>query len=186
MGNIKIVNKLIMSVKFRVFEEVPSDDASLLDKAANKGRKYILHHKEENLWRIQACRDFADVHKGDFGGFVESKENLSRFGDCWIYDEAKVYEDAWIYDNAHISDDAHVYGNALVGGNAQISGNAQVHDYAMVHDYATVSDNAEVYGNAHVFDNAYILGKACVRGKAKIHGKAKVNYEVSEDDITEW
>lgn len=34
------------------------------------------------LYRIVALIDFADVKKGDKGGFVKSEENLSQNGDC--------------------------------------------------------------------------------------------------------
>ena len=36
------------------------------------------------LHRIQAIKDFGDVHKGDLGGFVENKNNLSHDGDAWV------------------------------------------------------------------------------------------------------
>ena len=38
------------------------------------------------LHRIQALKDFGDVKKGDFGGWVEKEENLSQEGNCWIYE----------------------------------------------------------------------------------------------------
>jgi hypothetical protein len=91
-----------------------------LNEAENQGKKYILHHKEKSLWRIQACKDFSDVKKGDFGGLIESEENLSHFDYCWVY------------------------------GNAMVYGNAKVYDYACVSKHARVYDNAHVYGNAHV------------------------------------
>lgn len=43
------------------------------------------------LYRIEALKDFSNVKKGDKGGFVESEENLSQNGDCWIYGNAKVF-----------------------------------------------------------------------------------------------
>ena len=43
------------------------------------------------LHRIEALRDFGDVKKGDKGGFIEKEENLSQYGDCWVYDDAKVF-----------------------------------------------------------------------------------------------
>ena len=43
------------------------------------------------LYRIKALKDFGNVKKGDLGGFVQSEMNLSHYGNCWIYNDAKVY-----------------------------------------------------------------------------------------------
>lgn len=67
------------------------------------------------LYRIEALRDFADVEKGDKGGYVESEDNLSHVGNCWVYDNA------WVYDNTRVLGNARVLGNICVLGNAQIS-----------------------------------------------------------------
>ena len=53
------------------------------------------------LHRIEALKDFADVKKGDRGGFVESLSNLSQKNNAWVYDNARVY-------------DASVYGDAII------------------------------------------------------------------------
>lgn len=37
------------------------------------------------LYRIKALRDFADVTKGDYGGYIQNYRNLSQDGTCWIY-----------------------------------------------------------------------------------------------------
>ena len=119
-------------------------------------KKYKLTEESINplssirLYRIEALKDFADVKKGDKGGFVESKDNLSQYGDCWVYD------------------------NATVSGNAEVYGNAKVFGDAMVYGNAAVSDNAQVYGNAAVSDNAQVFGDAEVYGRARVYGHAKV------------
>ena len=58
-------------------------------------KKYILTEEAKEvgghiLHRIQAMRDFGGVQKGDLGGWVESEENLSHDGDCWIFDNGSV------------------------------------------------------------------------------------------------
>ena len=72
------------------------------------------------LHRIEALMDFADVKKGDKGGFVQSEDNLSHNGDCWVCDYAKVYGNAMVYGNAFVFGSAKVFGNAFVFGNAEI------------------------------------------------------------------
>ena len=62
------------------------------------------------LHGIEALRDFADVKKGDKGGYIESEINLSHEGNCW------VSGNAWVCDNARVSGTARVLGNACVYG----------------------------------------------------------------------
>ena len=65
------------------------------------------------VYRIQALKDFADVKTGDYGGWVESEDNLLQEGTCWIYDNAMVYQNAKVKNNAVVKDFAEVYGKAL-------------------------------------------------------------------------
>ena len=97
---------------------------------------------DKKLYRIEALKDFAFIKKGDKGGFVESEENLSQVGSCWIYNDTKVCGNAWVFG------DAMVYGNAQVYGNACVFGDAEIYD------------NVRVYGNAEVFGNVHIKGDA--------------------------
>ena len=115
-------------------------------------KKYRLLEDEtitidgRTLYRIEALRDFADVKKGDKGGYIESEINLSHEGNCWVYDNARVYDNAWVCDNALVCDNARVFGNARVYGDA------------------LVCDNARVFGNAWVSANAWVYGDAKVSG----------------------
>ena len=70
------------------------------------------------LFRIRAKISFGIVEKGEFGGYIESENNLSHFDDAWVSGNAKVYGDAWVYGNAKVCDDAWVSGNAKVYGDA--------------------------------------------------------------------
>lgn len=86
-----------------------------------KGKKYILtditmEYVGHKLYRIKAVKDFGDVHEGDLGGWVETEDNLSQFGNCWIYDNAKVCENA------------NVHGEAIICGGAKIESDE---DYAV-------------------------------------------------------
>ena len=156
----------------------------------------IIKVDDSILYRIEALRDFNDVKKGDKGGFVEKEENLSQYGDCWVYDNAmvfgnaevyynaRVHDNAMVYDNAKIFGDAQVYGdtlvcdNAVVCGNAEIRGNAvvyrnaRVYSKAKVYEYAAVFDDAMVYGNAEIYGNARVFGNAEIGGDAKVEGAA--------------
>ena len=85
-----------------------------------KFTKETINHFGHTLHRICATRDFGDVKKGELGGFVESKANLSHEDNCWVYDNARVY------GNAKVSGDAKVFGNARVYSDAWVYGNARV------------------------------------------------------------
>ena len=84
------------------------------------------------LRRIRALRDFGAVKAGDLGGYVQSEENLSHEGACWVANEAKVcvdaqvYDQAQVYDHAKVGGQAAVCGDAVVGGEALVGGNAKV------------------------------------------------------------
>ena len=84
------------------------------------------------------------ISDGVIGGWIESEENLSHEGWCFIYDEAIVYGEAEVYGEARVCGKAIVYGKA------------------------------RVCGEAEVYDEARVCGKAEVCGKARVCGKAKV------------
>lgn len=54
------------------------------------------------LYRIEALRDFADVEKGDKGGYVESEDNLYHDGNCWVFGNARVCGNADYYVGKNI------------------------------------------------------------------------------------
>ena len=115
------------------------------------------------LYHIEALKDFDDVKKGDMGGYVQSENNLSQEGNCWIYDNAVVYDNAQVCGNARVCDNAWVYDNANVCGNARVFGSARVYDNARVFGNAQVCDNARIVGNARVFGSAVVCGNAEIK-----------------------
>ena len=130
-------------------------------------RKYKLtddcmQYEGHKLYRIQSLRSFSNVKEGELGGYIESEDNLSHDGMCWVYEEAKVFGNAKVYHNAC------VYFYAEVFGNAEVSGDAKVFDHAYV------LGNAEVRGEAKVYGDAKVCGYANVYGKAEVSGDAKV------------
>ena len=134
----------------------------------------------KTLYRIRAVRDFGSVKTGEFGGYIEKKENLSHFGDAWIYGDARVFGNARVsgnarvYGNARVSGNARVYGDARVSGNAWAYGEVQVAGNAWIYGDARVFGNAWVYGNARVSENAWVYGNAKVYGDARVSGNARV------------
>lgn len=147
-------------------------------------------HKGRTLYRIKALKTFCVactamsivVKKGELGGFVESENNLSQEGTCWIFDDAKVYENAKICGDAKICCDAKVFGNAKVWGDAFVLDDAEVWGNAKICDKAEVYDEAEVCGDAYIGGEVQIYGNAKICDKARIFGKAAIfeNAEISD------
>jgi carbonic anhydrase/acetyltransferase-like protein (isoleucine patch superfamily) len=157
-------------------------------------KKYKLTEETKEIYgrtlrRIQALEDFGEIKAGDLGGWIESEENLSHNGNCWVWDSAWVYGNVRVSDNAQVSDnarvrgDARVYGNALVCGKAQVYGAARVYGNALVCGKAQVCEDAQVCKNAQVCENARVSGAAQVSGNAQVCENAQVsgNAQVCED-----
>lgn len=134
-------------------------------KLTNESKKY----NGITLFRIRR------IPSGTLGGWIESENNLSQKGDCFIFDDAMVFGDAKITGNAMVKNSAQVYGNAFISGNAQVSGSVVVYDNASIIDNAQVSGSAVVYDNASIIDNAQVSGSAVVYNNASIMDNAKVS-----------
>lgn len=111
-------------------------------------RKYeittISHPEYPWLHRIRALWEFRPgVRPGDLGGFVQSEENLSQEGTCWLFD------DAILCGESYMDQQAVAEGSALVRGSAFVSGTAAVRDTAVVDDHVILMAGI-VMGNAHV------------------------------------
>ena len=125
-------------------------------------RKFILTNETLvinetlTLHRIKAVVDFGDIKAGTKGGYVQSIENLSQDGLCWVADSA------FVYGFARVSNNAIVKGKAIVRGYARVYGNAIVRDYALLKD------------SVHVFDNAVVGLKSYLVGGATASGNAQV------------
>nr|DAJ64623.1 MAG TPA: hypothetical protein [Caudoviricetes sp.] len=84
------------------------------------------------MYRIRALKDFSDVKKGDLGGYVESEENLSQTGYCWIYDGsivglgAKVVEDAVVKGYSNVIEYSRISNNAIVEKDSVIKGGSSI------------------------------------------------------------
>ena len=128
--------------------------------------KEIRFKRAENIekvtvYRIKALRSFGDVTEGDLGGYVESEENLSHEGDCWIYDESavmsksRIYENAKLYGDSRFSDYSVAYGNCELQNviaqlASKIYGNIKV-----VNSYTRII-NSDIYGDITIMGNNYI------------------------------
>lgn len=120
-------------------------------------------HKKHVLHRIRAIKDFSDVKVGDYGGYVESEENLNQYDESWLYSDA-----------VRISKNTRAWGKSRVFGKAKLYNSAEVCDYAIVGGESKLYESAKVHGRAKVSGNCYIHGIADVSGKCRVHG-IKIN-----------
>ena len=127
---------------------------------------------------------------GVLGGWIQSEENLSHDGNCWVGDNAVVYGDAKVEgnaqvlgtavvkDQAHIYDDAEVCGNCIVTDTVRVHGHAKLYEECIVFDDAGIDGNALVHGQARICNDAYVsgevYGEAWVTDHAHVIDSAKV------------
>ena len=124
-------------------------------------RKYELTNesmefKGHTLHRIKALVDFSGFTKGTLGGWIESEDNLSHEGGCWIHDESKVF------------------GNARVRKSAQIIENSIICEGAVISGAVVVRENSRVSGDAFICDNASIYGASIVSGNPIIGNNSRI------------
>lgn len=143
----------------------------------------IAHPHYPWLHRIQALRDVReDVRAGDLGGFVQSEENLSQEGQCWIAGNAVAAEEAYVYGNAILWDQACARGCAAISGQSRIGGNAIIEDYAIV-TAGYVHGNVHISGNAKLFANSVTGGIPVVMEGATVYGELGGEIEVRETAV---
>ncbi len=184
-GEAKITGKAEIS-KGKISEErIDGSKKSIIKEQIMPEKKYELTDETKKIdgqtWhRIKALKDFADVKKGELGGFIEKEDNLSQEGNCWVYGVAEIS------GNAVVKEDARIKGHSKVIS-SEIYGSAEVSGYASVID-SHVSDSSKICGDAKVCDssvsgNAVIKDDARVRvssfsGNAEISGEAVAFYDV--------
>ena len=113
------------------------------------GKKYILD-RDGARFRLVATKEFwcGDyfVKRGSKGGLVDSPDNLSQDGSCWITKDACAYGNARIEDDALINDRAIVCADAIVRGKSIISDDCQVCGKSIVDGDSVVAGSIELVG----------------------------------------
>jgi hypothetical protein len=111
-----------------------------------------LRAGERTVYRIRALRDFANVRRGDLGGYIEREENLDHQGAAWVGDVAQVYGP-----------------HGRVRGNGRVSGEAWV--LGLVEDDAQICDLVVVGEGAHVGGSTVLHSDEIVRGEEKLEAR---------------
>ena len=143
-------------------------------------KKYELTNESMELtggvtvYRIKALRDFADVKKGQLGGFIQHEANLSHEGDAWVYGGARVRDKAEIRDNARVSGFAEISECASVCENAYVKGGAKVRGFVRVSGFAIIDEAATIKDKAWITRNTVVRGFATVGALTNLGGSTQV------------
>lgn len=110
----------------------------------------ITHPKYPWLHRIRArCQVNEQVGPGALGGYVQTEDNLSQDGTCWIYDQAICCEEAVVEDDGRMFDGAVARGSALISGDARMFERA-VAEWNSSFFSGELKEDARLSGNAVV------------------------------------
>lgn len=139
---------------------------------------------EIKLYRIQALKTFTKpggynpvVHVGELGGYVESEDNLSQEGSCWLFDKARVKDGGKVLDDAIVYDKCLVSKNSIVGGRSIVGGHCFVTNQSVVID-STLEGNVIVNGHSTIHSGAYLYGEIGV-DQSNIGGSVNLTGKIS-------
>ena len=150
-------------------------------------KKYKLLKNEtikfegKTLYGIQALMDFGDIKKDQKGGYVQSENNLSHEGDCWIYDRAKAMDDsrvlgnAMMFDNSSIRDYSSMHNHASMHDYASMYELASIHDNTSMYDFALMHDNTKMQDHATMYNHTSMHDFASMRDNASMYGCASIH-----------
>lgn len=163
---------------------------------------------EIKLYRIQALKTFTKpggynpvVHVGELGGYVESEDNLSQEGSCWLFDKArvkdggKVLDDAIVYDKCLVSKNSIIRGRSVVGGHCFVTNQSVIIDSKLegnviVNGHSTIHSGAYLYGEigvdqSDIGGSVNLIGRISVKksritAPLELSGDYELNFDVSD------
>jgi len=130
--------------------------------------KYKILDDGVVVYRIRSRRGFFTksgfVEEGEYGGYVQSEENLSKNRTCWIYGDSVVRDNARVCGEAVVFDS--VIDKSAVLSDLCLVASSYITDYAVVSGKTSVLDsmvsgNAIVSGPTRLY-KSHISGDACV------------------------
>ena len=133
-----------------------------------------MEFEGRTLYRIRALKDFSNVEKGDLGGWIQSEDNLSQKGYCWIYDNAKCMDDARMYDNSRMYDDSVMYDYSAILDDSRMYDNSEMHDYSVMYDYSAIFDNSRMYGHSVMYNDSEMHDCSKMHDYSRMYGSSEM------------
>lgn len=144
----------------------------------NKTKKYELVKEmytysgfgddAKKVYRIRALHDFGSkpnvIHKGDLGGYIESEENLSQTGDCWVWGDSIVCGCSRIEGDSKVLGDSFIF-NTIILKNSYVKCSRIYDSY--------------IYGWARVINSKVI--KSTIRDSVQIDNAKLICCEILDD-----
>lgn len=160
------------------------------DTITNEPSRCIDEGGEGNvsyLYRLRATKSFGKVKKGELGGLVESGNNLSHGGNCWVDYDSALLNDAKVLENGKVEGGSILY-NGIIYGNAIISNHSRIYGHSRITSNATVSNStivdSKVNGNSRVYDCQLI--KSCIlKDSCRVSDTSAQNMILSNNGIIE-
>lgn len=131
-------------------------------------KKYVLTKESKRVrgktvYRIKALRNGLSFSQGELGGWVESENNLSQKGNCWISKQAVVMDNAVAKGDCNITDSVMICENAQISDTVLIREDVMVRGSAKIYGNVYIKDRVTVTGNSLIYDEAELLDKAYIR-----------------------
>lgn len=108
--------------------------------------KYEFTGAQKQLSNGIIVKRIRRLSDGLLGGWIESEDNLSHCGSCFIYNEAVVYNDA------RVADDAKIFNNVKIGGQSDIRNNAIIRHNVIVKN-SFINENVDAAGNGCIVNS---------------------------------
>lgn len=131
------------------------------------------------LRQIKAVKSFYTasgeiVRWGDLGGFIESEENLSHEGGCWVASNANVFDDARVEDDAVICASSVCHGSGVIRGYALVSDHCDIGGECLISDHAKVSfskviEDARICRCSEIQQECVIGGYSIIIGHTRLY-----------------
>nr|WP_302136653.1 hypothetical protein [uncultured Schaedlerella sp.] len=138
----------------------------------------LSHPQYPWLHRIQALKTINEwVEAGELGGFVQSEQNLSQEGTCWIYDDAVCCGEAVVKQDAELHDGAVAAGFSIITGDACMYDRAWAKGNCWIQS-GEVKDDAVAAGEAVIKKDG--KGSPLIAGNSRVYGTVCGKYVIKD------
>lgn len=149
---------------------------SIVIKSEESENKYSLVEELDidghTMYRIQAERDIPEINvrKGQLGGCIERKSQLSQEGTCWLAASSMLFGNTEVTNSAYVGENCKL-NHVIMRNNTRVvesimrgvemTGNASVHFSTVIGDFT--------FGNDAEIRNCELSGVLHLAGTSRIH-----------------